>query len=391
MNILVIDNNPSTLRQHELNIKNWGHDVSSSDNWLHACSILESTAIDIVVCDWIMPKIGSIDFCRRIRSKDFNQYIYFIIISPGNNHEAIIQAAEAGADDYLVKPVCYDELRSRIDIGSRIVNFEKEAICKDKKLEENYYQTLQTFTSLIEVFSKDLGEHCRRVARLSLILAKKCTEIPVEEYRVIEAAALLHDIGMIGLPNEIFSSKRTELNGDEKKQYLSHPERGERILQKIEFLHPAAKIVRAHHEQYNGKGFPDGLRGDELPLHAQIVSAASIYDNIVNRGAVSLGEIPGILHKLSGYQLDPEIVSYLLEINMENIQEENRKDYLEISLDDLKKGMRLTRDVRMKTGAIIMPANTELTLYNIEKLRTYRALKHFEQNVFILKNSLRSV
>jgi response regulator RpfG family c-di-GMP phosphodiesterase len=389
MNILVIDNNPATLRQHKLNIKNWGHNVSSSDNWLQACSMLESTTIDIIICDLVMPEMDSLDFCRMIRSKDFNQYIYFIIISPGNNHEAIIQATEAGADDYLVKPVCYDELRSRMDIGSRIVNFEKEAICKDEELEKNYYQTLRTFTSLIEVFSKDLGGHCRRVAGLSLILAKKCTEIPVEEYRVIEAAALLHDIGMIGLPNEIFSSKRTELKGEEKNQYLSHPERGELILQEIEFLHPAAKIVRAHHEQYNGKGFPDGLQGDELPLHAQIVSAASIYDNIVNRGAISLGDIPGMLHRLSSYQLDPEIVNYLLEINMENIQEENRKDYLEISLDDLKKGMVLTRDVRMKTGAIIMPANTELTIYNIEKLRTYRALKHFEQNVFILKSGLR--
>ena len=76
---------------------------------------------------------------------------------------------------------------------------------------------------------------------------------------------------------------------------------------------------------------------------------------------------------------------------MENIQKENRKDYLEISLDDLQNGMVLTRDVRMKTGAIIMPANTELTLYNIEKLRTYRTLKHFDHNVFILKSGLRPV
>ncbi|MBL0701307.1 MAG: response regulator [Desulfosarcina sp.] len=391
MNILVIDNNPVTLRQHECNLKKWGYNVSSNDNALDACSMLESTQTDIIVCDWGMPKMDDLDFCKIIRSKNFNQYIYFIIICPGNNHETIIQAMEAGADDYLVKPVCYDELRSRIDIGSRIVNFEKEALCRYEELEKNYYQTLRTFTSLIEVFSEKLGGHCRRVAGLSLMLAKRCTEIPVKEYRVIEAAALLHDIGMIGLPNKIFSSKRTELKDEEKNQYLSHPERGELILQEIEFLHPAAKIVRAHHEQYNGKGFPDGLQGDELPLHAQIVSAASIYDNLVNRGAINLGDIPGMLYKLSSYQLAPEIVNYLLEINMENIQKENRKDYLEISLDDLQNGMVLTRDVRMKTGAIIMPANTELTLYNIEKLRTYRTLKHFDHNVFILKSGLRPV
>ena len=388
MNILVIDNNPATLRQHELNLKNWGHTVSSSDNGLQACSILESTPIEIIVFDWMMPEMDGLDFCKIIRSKDFNHYIYLIIISSRNNHEEIIQALETGADDYLDKPVCYDELRSRINIGSRIVNFEKETIRKYEELERNYYQTVRTFTSLIEVFNEDLGGHCRRVAGLALKLAKKCTEIPVEEYRVIEAAALLHDIGMIGLSNEILSNKRTELTGEEKEQYLSHPERGELILQEIEFLHPAAKIVRAHHEQYNGKGFPDGLQGDKLPVHAQIVSAASIYDNLVNRGAFDLGDVPGTLHRMSGYQLAPEIVNYLLEINIENMQEESRKDYLEISLDDLKNGMVLTRDVRMQTGAIIMPADTELTLHNIEKLRTYRALKHFDRNVFVLKSGL---
>ncbi|MBL0732634.1 MAG: HD domain-containing protein [Desulfosarcina sp.] len=206
---------------------------------------------------------------------------------------------------------------------------------------------------------------------------------------MIEAAALLHDIGMIGLPNEIFSSKRTELTGKEKEQYFSHPERGEVILNEVEFLHSSAKIVRAHHEQYNGKGFPDGLQEDELPINAQIVSAASIYDNMIHRGGIDPEDIPGKLHSLSGYQLAPEIVTRLLEVNMETIQEESRKKFIEISIDDLKKGMSLAQDVRMKTGAIIMPADTELTLYNIDKLQTYRALKHFDQNVFIVKNGIR--
>jgi len=387
MNILIIDDNLAILRQHELNIKKWGHNVYTDVNGLKACKTLESTQIDIIVCDRMMPEMNGLELCEIVRSKKFNQYIYFIIVSANNNHKDIIHALDTGADDYIIKPVCYDELRSRIDIGTRIVNLEKEAVIKYKELEKNYYQTVRTFTTLLEIFNEDLGRHCRRAAKLALRLAKKYPEIPEEGYWVIEAAALLHDIGMIGLPNKIFSSKRTELTGKEKEKYLSHPERGEAILNEVEFLHSSAKIVRAHHEQYNGKGFPDGLQGDELPVNAQIVSAASIYDNLINRGAIDLEDIPEKLHKLNGYQLAPEMVTSLLEINIENIQKENRKKYLEISIDDLKKGMSLARDVRMKTGAIIMPANTELTLYNIDKLRRYRALKHFKQNVFILKSA----
>ena len=390
MNILFIDDNPATLRLHELKLKSWGYHVYTDSNGAEARATLESNPIDIVLCDWMMPGMDGLKLCSIIRSKAFKRYIYCIIISARDHRKDIIQALEAGADDYLVKPVCYNELRSRIKIGSRIVNFEKEAVRRYEELEKNYYQTVRTFTSLIEVFNEDLGGHCRRVAGIALRLAKKCPEIPANDYRIIEAAALLHDIGMIGLPNEIFSSKRTELTGEEKEQYLSHPERGELILREIEFLHPAAEIVRTHHEQYNGKGFPDGLRGDEIPLYSRIVSAASIYDNTINRGAVDLGEVPAILHRLSGYQLDPDIVNHLLEINIEKIQEENRKDYLEISLDDLKNGMELARDVRMKNGAIIMPADTKITLHNIEKLRTYRALKHFNRNVFIRKSGMRA-
>lgn len=387
MNILVINNNLITLHQHELDLSKWGHIVYTADNRLRIYSILESTPIDIIICDWFMSAIDGFDLYKTIRSKDPQQYIYFIITGSKNNHKEIFHALKTGADDYIFKPVCNDELRARIEIGSRIVNLKKEAVHQKKYIEKNQQQTVFTFASMLEVFDKNLGRHCRRVSKLALRLAKKNSAIPAEEYQLIEMAALLHDIGMIGLPNKIFLKKRTELTGNEKELYLSHPERGEIILNKVESLHPAARIIRTHHEQYNGKGFPDGIMGDELSMHAQIVSAASIYDNIVNKAKFDFKDIPGKLHRLSGYQLSPEIVNDLFKINIENIYEESIKNYLEIRIDDLKNGMTLARDVIMKTGAIIMPTGTKLTSYSIEKLQTYRALKNFDQNIFILKNS----
>ncbi|MCD6185654.1 MAG: response regulator, partial [Deltaproteobacteria bacterium] len=112
MNILVIDDNQTILRQHELNINKWGHKVYTAANGLKAYEMLESTQIDIIVCDWMMPEMDGLELCKIVRSKDFSQYIYFIIVSSKNNHEDIIHALNTGADDYIVKPVCYDELRS---------------------------------------------------------------------------------------------------------------------------------------------------------------------------------------------------------------------------------------------------------------------------------------
>ena len=196
---------------------------------------------------------------------------------------------------------------------------------------------------------------------------------------------MLHDIGMIGLPGGILSKKRTERNDDERQHYLTHSARGEIILNEIEFLNPIAKLVRAHHEQFNGRGFPDGLAGKEIPVLAMIVSAASIYDNFVHRGNLPLEDMPANLQRMRGYQLEPFILDLLLEINLENIQEEAEKDFFGISLSDLKEGMVLAREIRMKTGALAMPSGTELTTYGIEKLNRYRNLESITDKVYVIK------
>ncbi len=206
-----------------------------------------------------------------------------------------------------------------------------------------------------------------------------------EDYELAGAAGLLHDIGIIGLPDKILSKKRTELSADEKLQYLSHPVRGEIIFNEIETMRDIARIIRSHHEQFNGKGFPDGLSGNEIPLLAQIVSAASIYDNIIHKGGIPLEKITEKLHALSGYQLAPAMVDQLFTINAEKIREENEKKYFKTSIKNLKKGMILADDVRMKTGSIIIPAETILTDQIIKKLQKYRSMGHFDQYVFIFK------
>jgi hypothetical protein len=179
------------------------------------------------------------------------------------------------------------------------------------------------------------------------------------------------------------------MTGEERQLYQSHTIRGEIILSEIELLKPVAGIVRRHHEQFNGRGFPDGLAGPDLPLAAQIVSAASIYDNLRNRGRRSLEEIPEDLQRIKGYQLGPEMIQLLLDHNLELLQQATPNDHSPLELDRLEMGMLLARDVRMKTGALVLAANTELSAYGIEKLRKYRELAAIPNVVFIRKSSVR--
>ena len=125
MNILVIDNNPATLRQHELNLKNWGHTVSSSDNGLQACSILESTPIEIIVFDWMMPEMDGLELCRAIRKNTYPGYIFIILLTAKDSKDDIIRGLRAGADDYLTKPFSHAELVARLNTGKRVLELER--------------------------------------------------------------------------------------------------------------------------------------------------------------------------------------------------------------------------------------------------------------------------
>jgi len=389
MNILVADDGSEVVQLLEKSLTDWNHTVYFAENGKEIREKLSSVPVDVVIGDWMKPEMDATDLCSRIRDGELDGFVYFILIMQRDAQGKMGHGLEAGADDYITKPIRLDELKARMEIGARIVQLESEAISRYDDLKKNYIQTISMFTSLIEVFDEDLGGHCRRVGKLCFDLAKRHPDVSEKDYSVVEGAGLLHDIGMIGLPVGILSKKRTERNDDERQHYLTHPARGEIILNEVEFFNPIAKLVRSHHEQFNGRGFPDGLAGAEIPVLSMIVSAASIYDNFVHRGNVPLEDMSSNLQRMRGYQLEPFVLDLLLEINLENIQEEAGKDFLGISLSDLKEGMVLATEIRMKTGALAMPIGTELTAFGIEKLNRYRNLESITDKVFVYKSIIR--
>ncbi len=388
MKILLVDDDKVTLSLLDNKFRQWGYNVQTTLNGQEAWEFIQKEEVNIVVSDWLMPKMDGLELCRRIRDLKTTHYIYLIIISSQDTRRDIVEALSVGIDDFIVKPINIEELKVRIEIGARIVGLEKELSQKYLLVEKNYYQTIRMFIQFMESFDEQLGGHSRRVGEIALELAKRHPSIEPSNYAKVEAAGLLHDIGMVGLPSELLNKRRTEMIGDEQKQYQSHSVRGEIILNEIEILRPVAKLVRMHHEQFNGRGFPDNLEGDQIPLPAQVVSAASIYDNFVHRGKVSLENIPEKLQRIRGYHLSPEIVEILLAYNQSCIQKELNKDDVILDIEDLKEGMVLARDIRMKSGAMIMPTGTQLNSYGIRKLQTYLQSSIISANIHILKSTL---
>jgi putative two-component system response regulator len=389
MNILIADDDPVTLKLLSARIGAWGHTIHQAVDGQSAWDTIGSTPIDIVVSDWVMPGLDGLELCRRIRDRHESGYIYLILISAQDSQADIIHGLESGVDDYITKPIDMDALRARIEIGVRIVNLERTLNRKIEIITANHYQTIRMFSQMMEVFDDDLGGHCRRTARLAVEMANRHPGVGDADIPIIETAALLHDIGMVGIPKSILNKRRTEMINDERQLYQSHAAMGARIIGEIEIMKPAALLVGMHHEQVNGKGFPDGLAGDDIPIGAQLISAASIYDNMIHKGKIALEDIAEGLQRINGYLLSPQVVTLLLEINVDQQHDLARKTDEERTLEDLAAGMVLAANVRMKTGAFVMAADTELNDYRIDKLKHYHTIGTITDKVLIRKSSVR--
>lgn len=385
MQVLVVDDDASTLALLEKSFTKWGYDTLTAGNGRQAMEVLSSNRIDMVVSDWVMPEMNGLELSRKIRGMELKYYIYIILISAQDTRMDVVRGLESGVDDYLAKPMNMDELRARMEIGVRIIKLERELNQKFIAIKRNYYQTIHMYTQLLETYNEKLGGHGRRVGELALKLAKAHAGVSSEEYAIVEAAGMLHDIGLVGLPETLVTKRRIEFTGEEQALYRSHPSRGEAILNHIDLLKPVARIVRMHHEQHNGRGFPDGLAGEQIPLAARLVGAASIYDGLVHQEGIPLDQLPEHLQQYRGYQLDSPLVDLLLEISLREIEAEAMRVDMELCLEDLLPGMVLATDVRMKTGAFVMAADTCLEESSIEKLKRYHELGNISDKVFIRK------
>ena len=391
MNILIADDDPVTLKLLASQLEKWGaHTIHQAVDGEMAWKIIQRQPIDIVISDWLMPGLDGLELCRRIRERTESSYTYLILISAQDSKADVVRGLESGVDDYITKPIDLDTLRARIEIGSRIVRLERTLTAKIEIITDNHYQTIRMFSQMVEVFDNELGGHCRRTAKLAVELAHRHPAVGDADIPVIETAALLHDIGMVGIPKAILNKRRTEMIADEKRLYQSHATMGARIVGEIDILKPAALLVGLHHEQYNGKGFPDRLAGDEIPIGAQLIAAASIYDNLVHKGGIGLDEIPEHLQRMRGYQLSPQVVELLLAFNVAHQHEKAGETDEERDLDALTPGMTLAANVHMKTGAYVMAAETELDAYHIEKLKQYYTIGAISNKVLIRKTSVRS-
>ena len=340
MNVLIVDDQPSqrTMFRHLLEDISPEVKVTDFGDPVEALLWSQRTAPDLLLLDYRMPKLDGLEFARRFRRPLSHRDVPIILITVVGDEPIRNAALEAGVIDFLVKPVRPRELRSRCrnllalrqqsqTLKSRAHELERQLLARMHELDERERELLTRLaraTSLRDGASVSRGE---RLSRYAGQIAE-AMGLPEEEVRMIELAAPLHDLGKIGIPDATLL-KPGRLEPAEMASVRAYPELGHDILRdsSSRFVQLGATIARAHRERWDGRGYPDGLRGEETPLAARIVGLASAFEAMTStrpyRAAMTPAEAFAQVQADAGKQYDPAVVDAAV-LRRERIEEVHR-------------------------------------------------------------------
>jgi response regulator RpfG family c-di-GMP phosphodiesterase/signal transduction histidine kinase len=325
-NIVVIDDNPEVLKLMKLLLED-EFDLHLASSGEEGLSLIRDQMPDIIISDVMMPGMDGHALTKRIKSDESLRHIPVILVTARSGAEMLNQGIEAGADDYLPKPFDSVELKARIHNLLRMRRAEADLALANRNLKMRtsdlverqrslFLSMVRSLVSALEAKDKYTRDHSSRVTEFSLRIARSL-KLDERELNDLEMAAILHDVGKIAIPERILH-KKTPLTDEEYALIRQHPVIGENILKPVIELQQIARIVRFHHERYDGRGYPDGLKGQAIPIGARIMSVADTYDAITSsrpyRDSESHNYAMKEIIKCSGLQFDPEIVEHFIEV-----------------------------------------------------------------------------
>jgi putative two-component system response regulator len=300
--VLVVDDNSVNRELIAACIGDLECEVRTASTGRAALTMIETEPPDVVLLDVQMPDINGYDVCRRIRSIPSLRLMPVIMITALDQTEDRVKAMEWGADDFMTKPVERVELVARVRSALRL---------------KALYDTLDSAEQVIyalaaAVEAKDLltERHTRRVGSWARHVGE-CWGLSEPALHALYRGGIVHDIGKIGVPEAILS-KPGPLEGDEVTKMQAHPIIGESIVAPLRSASRLLPIIRHHHERFDGHGYPDSLRGAEIPLLARVISVCDAFDALINdrpyRAGISVPDAVEVLREGAGTQWDPEVV-----------------------------------------------------------------------------------
>jgi putative two-component system response regulator len=248
------------------------YDVIEASDAGSAMSAFRRYEPDLVLLDVRMPGGGGLDVCRTLKNDPRSALVPVVMLSGLDTVEDRVRGLEAGADDYFAKPAAPAEVLARVRGALRTKQLTDEL--------EAAEAVLYTLARAVE--GKDPGTrgHCERLSELAVMLGAKLG-LPARDLGALRRAGIVHDIGKVSVPDRILL-KPGPLDAGEWETMRRHPEEGVRIVAPLRSFQDVLPVVRHHHERFDGSGYPDGLRGEEIPVTARVLQVVDVYDALTS-------------------------------------------------------------------------------------------------------------
>jgi putative nucleotidyltransferase with HDIG domain len=318
--VLIVDDDHLVRDALRFALEDAGYDVWAVAHGADALAVLESQAVDIVLSDIFMPGMNGFELLKQIRQR--RPDVPVILVTGFGNIEMARQALKEGATDFITKPYNVSEIPILIERNLMRHTIESSRTRDlQEEVRRSYRATLEALLAALDTRDTETEGHSERVAAYTMLIAQQLN-LPEEELQPIEHGALLHDIGKIGVPDHILY-KPGPLTPEEWEIMKQHPVIGYKMCMKIGMLRPAAPIVLHHHERWDGRGYPYGLNGAEIPLGARIFAIADTLDAMTSdrpyRKALSFAQAREEIERCAGSQFDPELVQVFLALPEEEL------------------------------------------------------------------------
>ncbi len=418
--VLIVDDDENVLSSLRRLLRMDGYPVHTASSANEGMEILRGNPIGLVISDNAMPEVGGAEFLRRVR--ECRPDVTRIMLTGHADLESATAAINRGeVYRFVTKPWDPEGLRLLVRQGleqHRLVceNLRMQALIrqqnaaltrwneklketveartqeikeKNAKLETLYQQlkasfinTIKVFTNLVERRDPAIGGHGRRVAGIarSIVLQMRLGDDTAKE---VEVAALLHDIGKIGLPDGILNRDEGSLTPKELSLLRQHPLIGQAALQIVDSLERIGVLVRHHHERWDGKGYPDRLKGERIPLGSRIIAVADAFDHYLEAKSGSPAAFVQAQSMLGrDIALDRSVVRALGQVT-QDAPEPDLDSEVAVAVPELREGMVVSRDLRAETGVLLIPQGEAIRESYIARLINLARQKVIPPTIYV--------
>lgn len=286
--ILVVDDDIDVRSGLQLLLRRQEYDVRTARDGNDALDECASFEPDLILLDVMMPGRDGFEICHEIKSRPETRLTPVILVTGLSDKSHRIRGIEAGADDFLNKPIDMTELDARVRSLLRLKSFTDEL--------ENAEAVLFSLALAIEARDPYTHGHCARLSEFSARLGERIG-LPDDDITALRRAGIVHDIGKVVVPDAILL-KPGSLTTEERAAIRQHPAVGEHICSPLKSFRTVLGIIRHHHERWDGSGYPDGLRSDAIPLTARVLQIADVYDALTTQRAYRVALAPSDAWKI---------------------------------------------------------------------------------------------